>query len=150
MKFATINDLDKIKKIFLKYDNIFPYIKRYYAAKLEDPIKRNQVIFQDNVVIIYRIYKVNTRFHGVKRHCGDCHISEIVTKMPGDGNAGRVLKKFLIIYRDKVIWTEAMAKNKRSIRFFEKFGFNLTGQKVVWGKKTKGVILIKKPDRSLI
>jgi len=137
MNFAKEKDLDRVYKMFMLYKEIFPHIRKDY---LERYIKKGEVILQKGVVIVFHRY-----IKGV--HLGTAYISkghyilhQIVANIPGNGNAGMVLSKF-IKYTDAPIWLTVRKDNERAIRFYEKHGFREVGT-IQWADDTiPGVVM---------
>lgn len=132
MKHATENDFEEVKDI------IKPYIKTYFSHIRMDYIQRNiranKVILQDDVVIIYGVYKRKQKIGTVAAKAGDAHIAQIATKLQGKGNASVVLNQFFDYIKTNV-WLTVREENSRACKFYEKNGMTRVG-KTSWAKNT--------------
>lgn len=130
LKKGTLNDCKEISKIFQLYRNIFPHIRKDY---LERNLAKDNVIFHNDVVIVYNQYKKKTRLGTIHASAGDYILHQIVTKFR-DGRATRVFKDFVNNLEER-LFLSVRADNKKAIDFYERNGMIKVGD-ISWKNNT--------------
>ena len=102
MKIATIENYDEIWSVFKKNRDIFPHIRADY---LKREINKSNVIFDSGVIIVKGVYQKKVHLGDQTFEKGTSIIHQIVNSERGNGNASKILKKFLDESNDKVILT---------------------------------------------
>ena len=132
MNIATLEDLDVIESIFAPFiKTYFPHIRQDY---LKGKIEKGNVILEDDIVIIFGVYKRRQKIGGVEAQKGDAHIGQIVAKSQGSGNASKVLLKFFN-EMNTVVWLTVRAENPRARAFYEKNGMKNVSE-ISWAEGT--------------
>ena len=75
IKHAKEKDFDKVKQIFYENRKLFPHIRNDYIRGM---IRRGNVVLDNDVVIIYRKYKINRKLGDIQTHKGDYVLGQIV------------------------------------------------------------------------
>lgn len=127
---ASINDASNIIPIFNLYRDIFPHIRKDY---IERNLSKGNVIYENDVVIIYNKYKKKTRLGNVFALSGNFILHQIVTKYR-DGRATQIFKKFLNELDDKLFLT-VRSSNTKAINFYERNGMKCVGD-IAWKNNT--------------
>ena len=135
LNIATKNDLPNIVEMFHLYLDIFPHIRNDY---IERNIKKRNVIYENEVVIIYTKYSKRTKLcrvdsKNVYALRGDIMLHQIVTKYR-DGRATKIFNKFLNTLTDKLYLT-VRSDNTKAISFYERNGLKCKGV-VSWKENT--------------
>lgn len=138
MKIATIENYDEIWSVFKKNRDIFPHIRADY---LKREINKSNVIFDSGVIIVKGVYQKKVHLGDQTFEKGTSIIHQIVNSERGNGNASKILKKFLDESNDKVILT-VRKSNEVARNFYERNNFKQTGT-INWSNDTiKGVIYV--------
>ena len=126
---AKLEDFDKIKNIFKRYRDIFPYLR---FDSLKNKIEEGKVIYDSGVVITYNRYKRNQKLGDTQAKKGDIVIQEIVKEE--NGNSVDVFNRFADFVKSD-IWLTVRRDNQKAKRFYEKVNMKVVGE-VIWSKGT--------------
>ena len=138
MKTATLHDKAVVWDIFKKHRNIFPHLRTDY---LKRQLSKNNVIFDKGVVIVNNEYQRKVKLNKKVFEKGTYIIHQIVNSVRGNGNATKVLKKFLNSLTNvrRCILT-VRKSNIVARKFYERMGFKQVDT-ISWSNKTiKGII----------
>lgn len=139
LKHATMDQLNEVLKIFRKYNKIFPYMRK---DKLQDKIIKNEVIYDDGVVITFSKYKKKVKLGDVVAEKGVWSIQEIVNSDKGNGKATEVMKRFLD-FVDSDVYLTVRADNEDACQFYDEHGFKIIGN-ITWrGGEIAGLVYKK-------
>ena len=138
MKVATLQDKAVVWNIFKKHRNIFPHLRTDY---LKRQIVVDNVIFDKGVVIVNNEYKRQVKLNNKVFEKGTYIIHQIVNAVRGNGNATKVLKKFLnSLTNARSCILTVRKSNLVARKFYEKMGFKKVDT-ISWSNKTiKGII----------
>jgi len=140
MNHAIELDFDKVYDIFKQHREWFPHIR---TDKLKRQIERKQLIFENDVIITYKYYKVNVKVGDVQAHKNDCILHQIAAKEKG--TAGPVLQKFFKFVNRKV-YLSVRRDNVIAKNFYLKNDMRLVGEHN-WSKGTlKGDVYLYDKD----
>jgi hypothetical protein len=128
MRYATIDDLDEVVKLFFGYRKVFPYIKKSYITKM---LLKNAIIYQDGIAVIHGKYKNNRKIGSCQAYKGDAHIAEIASD--GTHNASKFLQEFFH-FMNAPVWLTVRDDNIRACKFYEKNGMTKVGS-LCWPSK---------------
>jgi len=127
MRHATQTDLPNIYGLFRERRNVFPHIRKDY---LERMIAKDKCIYEEEVVIIYNIYKVATHIgFNTRTTTGDCVLKQIIG-IQGGGKTSESLNQFfdylnnLPNYSGK-LYLSVRNDNDRAKKFYERTGMKL-------------------------
>lgn len=129
MKLATVNNLKEVLDIFKQHKEYFPHIRQDYLTR---KIVANNMIFQDNVVITFSLYKKDVRLGNLIVPKGHTMLHQIAAGTQGNGSASSVLKQFLE-YAGTDVWLSVRANNERAKAFYLKHQFREAGT-ISWMK----------------
>jgi hypothetical protein len=137
MNKATMNDLNEVWSIFAPYlKSYFPHIRR---SHIEHEIKRGNVIFDNDVVIVYNQYKRKQQIGTKIAQKNDVVIKQIVSKTQGSGTAFEVSQRFIKSVNAN-IWLKVRSDNLRARSFYEKLDMKKV-EDISWAEgKIPGVI----------
>ena len=128
---AKNNDFDTVWNIFKNNKKYFPHIRKDY---LKRNIAKGQVVLDQDVVIVYNIYKRKQRLsEEILAQPGDCILHQIVAKNR-NGSAKDVLHKFFKHINTRV-FLSVRSENDIAKRFYEKNGMLKIGD-TSWSKGT--------------
>ena len=128
---AKDNDFDTVWNIFKNNKKYFPHIRTDY---LKRNIAKGQVVLDQDVVIVYNIYKRKQRLNEeILAQPGDCILHQIVAKNR-NGSAKEVLHKFFKHINTRV-FLSVRSENDIAKRFYEKNGMLKIGD-TSWAKGT--------------
>ena len=128
---AKNNDFDTVWNIFKNNKKYFPHIRTDY---LKRNIAKGQVVLDQDVVIVYNIYKRKQRLNEeILAQPGDCILHQIVAKNR-NGSAKEVLHKFFKHINTRV-FLSVRSENDIAKRFYEKNGMLKIGD-TSWAKGT--------------
>ena len=137
---ATIEKSKEIYSEFMKFKGIFPYMRKDY---LERSIINNQCIFQDGVIILYKIYKRNVKIGNVLIPKGSIMITEILNSSQFNGRGSEIFLKFFKEIVDKSgnnLYLTVRKDNITACKFYEKNKMKQIGN-VYWKNGTiSGII----------
>ena len=141
---ATMEDYPSIKEIFKTYKDLFPHVRQDY---LRNNISKNNVIYENEVVIVYNKYKKNTNIGTFKALKGTYILHQIVTTKH-DGRASIVFNKLLNNINDPLYLT-VRAANQKAVDFYIRNGLKEIGT-ISWAKNTiPGKVFGYSPDTLL-
>ena len=136
LKRAIINNYENVKRLFDLNRKTFPHVRN---SHLRNRIIRNQMIFEDDVVITFHKCKRKQKIGNVSLCKGDVMLHQIVAGNPGNGSAARVLKSFIVEMESSVFLT-VRSDNDRAINFYRKVGMKEVGT-ISWSDgKINGLI----------
>ncbi len=123
---------------YKKHRNIFPHLRTDY---LKRQIVVDNVIFDKGVVIVNNEYKRQVKLNNKVFKKGTYIIHQIVNAVRGNGNATKVLKKFLnSLTNVKSCILTVRKSNIVARKFYERMGFKQVDT-ISWSNKTiKGII----------
>jgi len=140
MKLATSTDLKEIMKGFAKYKSIFPHIR---GDRIAIEINAGNVIYEDGVVVVFKVYKRQTQLGSVMIQPGEAKIAQIFNMNEDNGQAKLVMNKWISKVATTVYLT-VRGDNERAIRFYELNGFSRVGR-IAWkGGSVAGLIMKNK------
>ena len=135
MQFATDDNFPEICELFKKNRKFFPHIR---MSKIAGAIERQECIFMDGVVIIFKIHKRSVRIgNNTVSQKSDCHFNQIVSTAR-DGSASRVLNQFFdyiasVPEHSGLIYLNVRTENDRAKKFYERNGMDLI-DKTSWSE----------------
>ena len=115
LNIATIKDYANINDIFTQHREYFPHIRKDY---IERNIHDENVIYINEVVIIFKKYKRKTKLGSVYALKDNYILHQIATKFH-DGRASEIFKLFLENLDSKLYLT-VRKNNKKAIAFYIK------------------------------
>tara|TARA_B110000285_G_scaffold231813_1_gene301371 strand:- start:179 stop:616 length:438 start_codon:yes stop_codon:yes gene_type:complete len=125
MKLATITSKADIWSIFKNHRKVFPHIRNDY---LQRQIESGNVIYDKGVVLITQLYKRTVSLGNSKFEKGTHIIHQIVNSKHGNGNASKVLNKFIKTLPKNTDCILTVRKSNRTARkFYKKNGFKTIG-----------------------
>lgn len=128
---AKDSDFDTVWNIFKNNKKYFPHIRTDY---LKRNIARGQVVLDQDVIIVYNIYKRKQRLNDdILAQPGDCILHQIVAKNR-NGSAKEVLNKFFKHINTRV-FLSVRSENDIAKKFYEKNGMLKIGN-TSWAKGT--------------
>ena len=139
MNYVTIEDFDRVWKIFEDNKEWFPHVRKFH---IRNRLNWGQVILQDGVLITYQKY-LNFRKIGkdtnVRVEAGSYLIHQIINSEKGNGLATKVIKEYFNHVSSNVYLT-VRADNVLANKFYEKVGMKHVGY-INWSKgKMKGKV----------
>mgnify|MGYP000002801394 FL=1 len=140
MYIATIDDFDKVWKIFNDNKKWFPHVRK---SHIRNRLEWGQVVFENNVVITHQIYKRNGKIGrdtDVVTQTGDCILHQIVKGT--DGNARKTMEDFFA-YVNTNVYLSVREENTIACKFYEKVGMKQVGT-ISWSKGTMAGLVWKK------
>ena len=149
MKFAVVDDFPEISELFKKNRKLFPHIRMGYILR---SIQRNECIYTDGVVIIFKIHQRTVRIgNKTKSQKSDCHLNQIIATVR-DGSASKILNQFfnyitLLPHCSGIIYLNVKSENERAKKFYERNGMKLIDKISLSDGKIEGdvyQIIIKK------
>ena len=149
MKFAVVDDFPEISELFKKNRKLFPHIRMGYILR---SIQRNECIYTDGVVIIFKIHQRTVRIgNKTKSQKSDCHLNQIIATVR-DGSASKILNQFfnyitLLPHCSGIIYLNVRSENDRAKKFYERNGMTLIDKISLSDGKIEGdvyQIIIKK------
>jgi len=140
MRFAKETEAKDIMKIFRKYPKIFSHIR---GDRVLNKIKKNRVIYDNGVVIIFTPYQKAQQLGTYRAIKGEVCINQIVAQNTGTGEAKLVMENFFSEFSNRVIILTVRADNDRACSFYEKLGFRVAGQ-ISWKEDTITGVVYRK------
>ena len=112
--------LDDWYQMFKLYPEVFPdaYF-RFLKANLEESLNKGTYIYEKGVLLTWKQYKKSTDVAAVN----DFVLEKMISKSPGNGQAQRVMDKFLDKVQGEVCYLKVVKSNVRAICFYKKNGF---------------------------
>ena len=137
MNIATIDDFDKVWGIFQDNKEWFPHV---WNTKIKKRIENKQVVFENNVVIPFSIYKRNNKIGNLTALKDDCILHQIVKGK--NGNARKTIEDFFNFVNTNVYLT-VRENNLIANKFYEKVGMKKVGT-ISWAEGTMPGLIWKK------
>ncbi len=147
MKHATTEDFEKVKEIFYQYRDIFPHIRTDFIKR---EIAANRCIFENGVIITYKIYKRPQKIGTVLALKDHCLLQQIVKDKNNEkANAAKTLQCFFD-YINTLVWLSVRRDNIVAKSFYTKMGMSLVGEHN-WSKGSlPGDVYLYKNEGSLV
>lgn len=117
---ACLADVEAIKKVFdLWPDEILPVPR----SLIRECVEHGGVVWDSGVAIMTRRHS-NSRYYGVPVGLGSWHLLDIAVAQPGNGQAAKVMERWLIeIGTRSFLWVKTA--NIRAQRFYHRFGYQV-------------------------
>ena len=131
MNHAKETDFELVKEIFYQHKKWFPHIRTDYMKRM---IAKENLIFDNDVVITYNFYKRKQKIGNVIAQQGDCILHQIAAKYH-NGSAGRVLQKFFEFVNPRRVYLSVRSDNEIAKKFYLKNNMKLVGS-TSWAKGT--------------
>ena len=132
MNYATINDFDKVWKIFTDNKEWFPHVRTFH---IRNRLNWGQVILEDGVLITQQKYQ-QSRLIGkdtnVRVESGSHLIHQIINSNKGNGKAQKVIKKYFGHVGTNVYLTVRQS-NIPANSFYKKVNMECVGE-IKWSK----------------
>ena len=131
--------------VFKLYPDIFPrgYF-RFLPGTLEKHEEKKTLQYTNGVVLTWTVYQKTVKKGKAVIKPGDVKINQLVNKNQGNGKAKKIFLDFLKKKgKNKTVWLEVRANNKRAIRFYKKNGFKKVTD-ITFGEKMKGILMVRK------
>jgi hypothetical protein len=120
---CTKENIALVLSLFRLYPKIFTHVKPAY---IEECLKKTRCIYEDQVLIIYTIYKRQNRIGNYVAQRDFVTINQLVSKEPGKGNATTVMQRFLS-WIGKTVCLSVRTDNVKAVAFYRKLGFKECG-----------------------
>ena len=131
MNHAKETDFESVKKIFYQHKKWFPHIRTDYMKRM---IAKENLIFDNDVVITYNYYKRKQRIGDVIAQQGDCILHQIAAKYH-NGSASQALQKFFEFVNPRRVYLSVRSDNEIAKKFYLKNNMKLVGS-TSWAKGT--------------
>ena len=131
MNHAKETDFESVKEIFYQHKKWFPHIRTDYMKRM---IAKENLIFDNDVVITYNFYKRKQKIGNVIAQQGDCILHQIAAKYH-NGSASRVLQKFFEFVNPRRVYLSVRSDNEIAKKFYVKNNMKLIGS-TTWAKGT--------------
>ena len=131
MNHAKETDFESVKEIFYQHKKWFPHIRTDYMKRM---IARENLIFDNDVVITYNFYKRKQRIGDVIAQQGDCILHQIAAKHH-NGSASQALQKFFEFVDPRRVYLSVRSDNEVAKKFYLKNNMKLVGT-TSWAKGT--------------
>ena len=131
MNHAKETDFESIKEIFYQHKKWFPHIRTDYMKRM---IAKENLIFDNDVVITYNFYKRKQRIGDVIAQQGDCILHQIAAKHH-NGSASQALQKFFEFVNPRRVYLSVRSDNEIAKKFYVKNNMKLIGS-TTWAKGT--------------
>ena len=131
MNHAKETDFESVKEIFYQHKKWFPHIRTDYMKRM---IAKENLIFDNDVVITYNFYKRKQRIGDVIAQQGDCILHQIAAKYH-NGSASQALKKFFEFVNPRRVYLSVRSDNEIAKKFYLKNNMKLVGS-TSWAKGT--------------
>ena len=131
MNHAKETDFELVKEIFYQHKKWFPHIRTDYMKRM---IAKENLIFDNDVVITYNFYKRNQRIGDVIAQQGDCILHQIAAKYH-NGSASQALQKFFEFVNPRRVYLSVRSDNEIAKKFYLKNNMKLVGS-TSWAKGT--------------
>ena len=131
MNHAKETDFEAVKEIFYQHKKWFPHIRTDYMKRM---IAKNNLIYDNDVVITYNFYKRKQRIGDIIAQQGDCILHQIAAKYH-NGSASRVLQKFFEFVNPRRVFLSVRSDNEIAKTFYVKNNMRLVGS-TSWAKGT--------------
>ena len=130
MNHAKETDFESVKEIFYQHKKWFPHIRTDYMKRM---IAKNNLIYDNDVVITYNFYKRKQRIGDIIAQQGDCILHQIAAKNK-DGSASEVLQRFFK-WTKRRVYLSVRSDNEIAKKFYVKNNMKLVGS-TSWAKGT--------------
>ena len=131
MNHAKETDFEAVKEIFYQHKKWFPHIRTDYMKRM---IARENLIFDNDVVITYNFYKRKQRIGDIIAQQGDCILHQIAAKHH-NGSASQALQKFFEFVNPRRVYLSVRSDNEIAKKFYLKNNMKLVGS-TTWAKGT--------------
>ena len=131
MNHAKETDFQSVKEIFYQHKKWFPHIRTDYMKRM---IAKENLIFDNDVVITYNFYKRKQRIGDVIAQQGDCILHQIAAKHH-NGSASQALQKFFEFVNPRRVYLSVRSDNEIAKKFYLKNNMKLVGS-TSWAKGT--------------
>ena len=131
MNHAKETDFESVKEIFYQHKKWFPHIRTDYMKRM---IAKENLIFDNDVVITYNFYKRKQRIGDVIAQQGDCILHQIAAKHH-NGSASQALQKFFEFVNPRRVYLSVRSDNEIAKTFYVKNNMRLVGS-TSWAKGT--------------
>ena len=131
MNHAKETDFESVKEIFYQHKKWFPHIRTDYMKRI---IAKENLIFDNDVVITYNFYKRKQRIGDVIAQQGDCILHQIAAKYH-NGSASQALQKFFEFVNPRRVYLSVRSDNEIAKKFYLKNNMKLVGS-TSWAKGT--------------
>ena len=131
MNHAKETDFESVKEIFYQHKKWFPHIRTDYMKRM---IAKENLIFDNDVVITYNFYKRKQRIGDVIAQQGDCILHQIAAKHH-NGSASQALQKFFEFVNPRRVYLSVRSDNEIAKKFYVKYNLKLICS-TTWAKGT--------------
>jgi RimJ/RimL family protein N-acetyltransferase len=131
MNHAKETDFESVKEIFYQHKKWFPHIRTDYMKRM---IAKENLIFDNDVVITYNFYKRKQRIGDVIAQQGDCILHQIAAKHH-NGSASQALQEFFEFVNPRRVYLSVRSDNEIAKKFYVKNNMKLIGS-TTWAKGT--------------
>ena len=131
MNHAKETDFESVKEIFYQHKKWFPHIRTDYMKRM---IAKENLIFDNDVVITYNFYKRKQRIGDVIAQQGDCILHQIAAKHH-NGSASQALQKFFEFVNPRRVFLSVRSDNEIAKKFYLKNNMKLVGT-TSWARGT--------------
>ena len=131
MNHAKETDFESVKEIFYQHKKWFPHIRTDYMKRM---IAKENLIFDNDVVITYNFYKRKQRIGDVIAQQGDCILHQIAAKHH-NGSASQALQKFFEFVNPRRVYLSVRSDNEIAKKFYVNNYMKLIGA-TTWAKGT--------------
>ena len=131
MNHAKETDFESVKEIFYQHKKWFPHIRTDYMKRM---IAKENLIFDNDVVITYNFYKRKQRIGNIIAQQGDCILHQIAAKHK-NGSASQALQNFFEFVKPRRVYLSVRSDNEIAKKFYLKNNMKLVGS-TTWAKGT--------------
>jgi len=131
MNHAKEIDFESVKEIFYQHKKWFPHIRTDYMKRM---IAKENLIFDNDVVITYNFYKRKQRIGDIIAQQGDCILHQIAAKHK-NGSASQALQNFFEFVNPRRVYLSVRSDNEIAKKFYLKNNMKLVGS-TTWAKGT--------------
>ena len=131
MNHAKETDFEAVKEIFYQHKKWFPHIRTDYMKRM---IAKNNLVYDNDVVITYNFYKRKQRIGDIIAQQGDCILHQIAAKHQ-NGSASQALQKFFEFVKPRRVYLSVRSDNEIAKKFYLKNNMKLVGS-TTWAKGT--------------
>ena len=131
MNHAKETDFESVKEIFYQHKKWFPHIRTDYMKRM---IAKENLIFDNDVVITYNFYKRKQRIGDIIAQQGDCILHQIAAKHH-NGSASQALQNFFEFINPRRVYLSVRSDNEIAKKFYLKNNMKLVGS-TTWAKGT--------------
>ena len=131
MNHAKETDFEAVKEIFYQHKKWFPHIRTDYMKRM---IAKENLIFDNDVVITYNFYKRKQRIGDVIAQQGDCILHQIAAKHK-NGSASQALQNFFEFVNPRRVFLSVRSDNEIAKKFYLKNNMKLVGT-TSWARGT--------------